>query len=217
MLSSFLFCKEVEYLKIMFNSNGYPNWFFEKCLKTFNAKSNSQMDPDSSVCNNSVYYIAVPYFGRDSRRFVNLLQKIINSKLNLSIKLNAIHKTFKISNYFQLKSRVSFDLCSNVVYEYSCSCDTNLTYIGMSTRHLSTRVKEHLNFNTQTPSAVKNHLMSCTICANCNHRTSSFKVIKKCNSEFETKIYEALLIRKRNPALNRQLYANRSSFLLNVF
>ena len=42
-------------------------------------------------------------------------------------------------------------------------------------------------------------------------------IIKKCNSNFETKILEALLIKKHNPKLNRKLFANGSSFLLNIF
>ena len=33
-------------------------------------------------------------------------------------------------------------------------------------------------------------------------------MIKKCKSEFHTKIHEALFIKKCNPSLNRQLYAN---------
>ena len=42
-------------------------------------------------------------------------------------------------------------------------------------------------------------------------------MIKKCKSEFHTKLHEVLFIKKRNPGLNRQLYANDSLFLLNVF
>ena len=141
--SNFLLYKEIDYLKTMFNLKGYPNWFFDKCLRMFNFQSNQQVDPETSVFNDHIYCIALPYFGKESRRFINNLQKIINSKLNLSIKLNALYKTFKVSNYFQLKSPVPSALCSNVVYEFSCSCDTNLTYIDMSTRHLSIRVKEH--------------------------------------------------------------------------
>ena len=37
------------------------------------------------------------------------------------------------------------------------------------------------------------------------------------NLDFETKIHEALLIKKHNPGLNQQLFANRSSFLLNIY
>ena len=46
---------------------------------------------------------------------------------------------------------------------------------------------------------------------------NSFKIIEKYNLEFHTKIHKALFIKKRNPGLNRQLYANDSSFLLNFF
>ena len=90
-------------------------------------------------------------------------------------------------------------------------------YIGMSTRHLSTRLGEHLGFQLKTESSVKEHIMSCDICSNSKFNVNSFKIIKKCNSNFETKIHEALLIKKHNPKLNRQLFANGSSFLLNIF
>ena len=42
-------------------------------------------------------------------------------------------------------------------------------------------------------------------------------MIKKYKSEFHTKLHEVLFIKKRNAGLNRQLYANDSLFLLNVF
>ena len=46
---------------------------------------------------------------------------------------------------------------------------------------------------------------------------NGFKVLRTCNSEYATKIQETLLIKKHNPQLNRQLYVNGSSFLLNVY
>ena len=73
----------------------------------------------------------------------------------------------------------------------------------MSTRHLSIKVGEHLGFHLKTESLVKDHIMSCDICANSKFNVNSFKIIKKCNSNFETKIYEALLIKKHNPGLDR--------------
>ena len=85
----------------------------------------------------------------------------------------------------------------------------------MSTCHLSFRVGEHLGFHLKTESSVKDHILSCDICANSKFNGNSFKIIKKCNSNFETKIHEALLIKKLR--LNRQLFVNGSSFLLNIF
>ena len=45
----------------------------------------------------------------------------------------------------------------------------------------------------------------------------SFTILKKCNSEYKTKIHEALLIKKRGPKLNKQVYASGASFLLDIF
>ena len=86
----------------------------------------------------------------------------------------------------------------------------------MSTRYLSTKAREHLDFNSQVSSAIKNHTMCCNVYSSVN--LNFFKIIiKKSKSEFHTKIHEALFIKKRNLGLNRQLYANGTSFLLNVF
>ena len=93
----------------------------------------------------------------------------------------------------------------------------NLTYYGMSTRHLITGVREHLDFNSIQRSAIKDHILSCDICSDVQLGLKSFTVIKKCHSEFHTKISEALLIKKDTLKLNRQLYAKEVSFLLQVF
>ena len=42
-------------------------------------------------------------------------------------------------------------------------------------------------------------------------------VTKKCLSDYECKIHEALLIKKHQPKLNKQMYKNSSSFLLELF
>ena len=48
-------------------------------------------------------------------------------------------------------------------------------------------------------------------------KMESFKIRKKCATEYDTKIQEALLIKKLNPKLNKQLYAKKASFLLSIF
>ena len=87
----------------------------------------------------------------------------------------------------------------------------------MSTQHLITRVREHLDFNSIQRSAIKDHILSCDVCSDVQHGIKSFTVIKKCQSKFHTKIHEALLIKKDTPKLNRQLYAKGKFFLLQVF
>ena len=86
----------------------------------------------------------------------------------------------------------------------------------MTTRHLGTRIQEHLHHKT-IKSAIREHFEICQNCKLNNTNLNGFKVLRTCNSEYATKIQEALLIKKHNPQLNRQLYANGSSFLLNVY
>ena len=78
----------------------------------------------------------------------------------------------------------------------------------MSTRHL--RIRVVLCFHLKTESSVKDPFMSCDICADTKFNVNSFKIIKRCTSNFETKILKILLIKRHNPGLNRQLFANGS-------
>ena len=47
-------------------------------------------------------------------------------------------------------------LICNVAYKFTCSCDTNVTYIGMTAQHLGVRVEEHLH--SKKDSAVQKHV-----------------------------------------------------------
>ena len=67
---------------------------------------------------------------------------------------------------FQLKICVFPAFCLNIVYQIFCLCYLRLTYIGMSTHHLSSRVGEHLGFCLKIESCVIDYMMSCNICAN---------------------------------------------------
>ena len=188
---------------------------FNKFLPRFLTADNNSSDRERSEIN-SVVYLNVPCTRKESRRFVSRLAKLFHVKFD--VKVSAIYKTFKTGTCFQLQSRTPLLLCSNVVYKFTCSCDSNLTYIGKSTGYLSTRVGEHLNVASQHEnSAIKQHIFSCTVCYDVRHDLNSFEVLKQCKSDFQTTIYEALLIKKHRPSFNKQLHANGSSFLLNIY
>ena len=87
----------------------------------------------------------------------------------------------------------------------------------MSTRYLITRVREHLNFKSLQDIAIKDHILSCGKCSNNRFNENNFVTIHKCKSEFCSKIHEALLIKKLSPKLNRKMFANGASYLLNIF
>ena len=66
-------------------------------------------------------------------------------------------------------------------------------------------------------SAIKDHIYNCTSCSTNKQPLKSFTILKYCHNDYDTKIHEALLIKRYKPELNKQLYANGASFLLNIF
>ena len=83
-------------------------------------------------------------------------------------------------------------------------------------RHLITRAKEHFNlslivYNKVQLRTIFYHVTFAQLTLN------NFTVLRRCNLDFHTENYEALLIRKYNPSLYRQFYANGASYLLKIF
>ena len=89
------------------------------------------------------------------------------------------------------------------------------------TRHLHTRANELLSLKADKAdskkTSVKDHILMCEERKLINLNVNDFKVIKKCKSEYETKIHETLVIKKQNLKLNSHLHASGSSLLLIVF
>ena len=121
------------------------------------------------------------------------------------------------NRYFQLKTKTPHALYSNVVYQFRCSCNTNLAYTGMTTRLLAARACEHLVSAGPQKSAIKQHIRACAICREEKYTVNSFQILKSCHTDYDTKIQEALLIKKLNPNLNKQLYATGTFLLLTIF
>ena len=74
------------------------------------------------------------------------------------------------------------------------------TYIGKSTRHVITRAKEHLNLGSSVKSKIKDHIIECNLCnkKDMDSLIHHFSVIKKCSSDYDCKIHEALIIKNIN-------------------
>ena len=203
----------------LFSKNEYPTSFFNRILEKFLNQNNgaSNHDFNSPKSQERKFFLTVPYSGKPSTIFLKNIPVLIKSKLDIEI--TPIFKTTKISSYFNIKSRTPSNLQSNVVYKYTCSRDVNVTYVGNSARHLITRAKEHISDCKSNKSAIKNHILNCNSCLDENPKfqVDQFSTMRKCNSAYEAKIHEALLIKKQNPTINKQMYANGTSFLLSVY
>ena len=152
----------------------------------------------------------IPYIGLPSVIFGRRLKRLLKDYYCIDVKV--VFSSFKVKNYFSLKCHTPMPLMANVVYQFTCLCDANSTYIGKTIQHLITRVREH----TTSPSAIKEHLSSCTTCKD-NYSCNSFKGIDSANSDFEVSIKEALYIKHKNPNLNKQLSTQGMSFMLKIF
>ena len=120
--------------------------------------------------------------------------------------MNIYFKSFKVNNYFLLKCSTHIELSSNVVFKFSCPCDTAISFIGYTTRHFITTAHEHLNLSSIAKTSVKDHICSCLHCSKTDLSVINFKVIKKCNTGFEAKIQEALIIKKFNSTIAHLFY-----------
>ena len=91
--------------------------------------------------------------------------------------------------------------------------DQDIRYIGYTSRLLIERTNEHFRGNT----AISDHIASCVKCKHERLTVHNFKVLKECNNKLETAISEAILIKKYNPSLNKQLIKPGITHNLRIF
>ena len=65
--------------------------------------------------------------------------------------------------------------------------------------------------------AISDHIANCVKCKNEKLTVQNFKVLKECNNKLETTINEAILIKKYNPSLNKQLMKPGITHNLRIF
>ena len=86
----------------MFQANGYPDYFFDKSVEKF-LKIKAPLSKDKENMNEEKLFFSVPYFGKSSQLFTKQLSRLIADLT--TVKLIPTCKTFKVGNYFNLKSR----------------------------------------------------------------------------------------------------------------
>ena len=101
-----------------------------------------------------------------------------------------------------MKDPIRGRLRSRVVYKFACA-GCNACYVGETTRHFSTRVREHLV--TDRASHIFKHLQNSEHChALCS--VDCFHILDHASMGFQLKIKEAFHIQRQQPSLNQQLH-----------
>ena len=160
--------------------------------------------------------IVLPFLAKLSLDLRIRLKNSISKSL-LFCKIRVIFKSLtRISNFLQLKDKMLYCVCSNVVYSFPC-VRCNATYSGKTYRHLSDRVAEHsgvsplIGSKSKKSTAVKNNLLFC------DHIVSidDLKILSTTTSgsDFHVKVKESPLISRDEPIPNK----NETSLPLYLF
>ena len=203
------FTIELNNIKSLCSKNGYPSTFTESIIDEFIKSTNISEDNYKPAMyptkranqdnNIKTAYFTVPYYGKASLK----IQKCVKTEMEQhGIKIISSYNTKTVGSYFNLKSSCSNLFKSNIVYQFVCSQDQRVSYIGETTRQFYKRVDEHTR--TDQNSAVFEHLFNCAGCQNHPNVCELFKILISCNNN-NIYSHEALLIKKFRPSLNIQL------------
>ena len=189
---------DVKKLYYIFEKNQYPEGLLNNVFKSYLDRvhnSNNSTPPKDTT----IIYFKLPFLNLSnfSQRKVRMLVKRYCKDLQIKLSFTS----FKIKNLITAKDRVPRSLRSNIVYKFTCA-ECNSVYVGETSRHLSTRVREHL-FSDKN-SHIYKHLKSSSACREaCNE--NCFAVLDSAGTAYKRKIKGALHIMWEGPNLNKQL------------
>ena len=131
------------------HKNLFPSHIIERVIRQYITKTQTVPNIPASPPSNSTHFLKLPYVGPFPILAQNRSRKLRKRYCNdLDVKL--AFSSFKIRDMFGVKNPVPVELRSNVVYKFTyASC--NSCYVGETSRHLSTRIREHLNSDRTSP------------------------------------------------------------------
>ena len=183
--------KSFEKAKKILESNQYPPSFYEpifkKTLNTIITKPEDKQEETEEEEEVEKAMIFLQYRGKLTEKFEHALKRI-EAPCKVIMTLRKL-KTVLPS----LKAPVEKSLKSGVVYEICCS-RCNSRYVGQSSRHLQTRIKEH----SRVSSPVGSHFLQCGV----KLTLDDVKILATSQTLKHLMILEAIFINDTKPVLN---------------
>ena len=125
-----------------------------------------------------------------------------DAQISFDTHIRAAYFTTKTGSYFSLKTKTPPLSSANVVYQFTGSCDENISYIGETRRQLFKRIEEHRS--DKVYSAVFEHLVGCVTCQNVPKFSDCFKILERGTSG-NILTMESLYISRFQLFLNKQM------------
>ena len=195
------FHEDITKLTKILQKNLFPVHLVENIINRYLTFTRYDCNPPASVSDTTrTFYFKLPYIGPFSiitqKKIRHFAKRYCN---NIDIKL--VFSSFKIGSMFSVKDPVPRGLRAGVVYEFLCA-GCSACYVGETTRHFSTRVREHI-YSDRTSHIFK-HLQNSehcrTLCSN-----NCFSILDHASTTFQLKIKEAIHIQWEKPTLNHRL------------
>ena len=148
-----------------------------------------------------------PFTSSHSLQIRNQITRLCNAAFpHLNIRF-VFRSSTRISSFFPFNDKLPKLMRSGVAYLFKCRC-CSASFVGQTTRHLHTRISEHLGISpiTGKPSSspvmfsIFSHLNSTGHSANFD----DFEILSSSSDACELMIQESLLIPKLKPSLNVQ-------------
>ena len=205
-------------------NNGYPNHIVDKQISLALNNSNNNKDNDKETIN--LFYCSQFHqnYKLEERSMKNIIKQNISPvDTNKKIKLIIYYRKFKTSNLL-LHNNPSKNTekvaQTHLIYEFSCplgicnSHTNNSKYIGLTTTSLSRRLTCHKS----QKSAIITHLDThpSTDTPTRQILVDNTKILYKNNDVRRLQIIEALMIKEKNPSINR-INFTRGENILRVY
>ena len=191
--------------------NEYPPTLIDKCVNQYVSKKITENESlNTPNDEDSVRYYKLPYVGPLSLHTQRKISVIIKKFCKPSTDIKLIFTSFKISSLFSTKNSIPKSLKSCIVYKFTCAC-CNAAYIGETSRHLGTRIREHLVTDKQ--SHIYKHLNSSSNCKQlCNE--DCFSILDHGKTKYQLRIKEGIHIGWSKPELNKQVKCLTTSIVV---
>ena len=156
--------QEIDKLKIIFESNGYPKSFVDFCIKKYLDKVFIKKEVVLKASKNELICVLLFIV----KKSLQLRTRLVNSiKNNLKFcKLRVIFPSpYKLNSLFRYKDSLKKKIRSVIVYRYTCS-NCKVTYYGKRYRNFFPRAAEHMGIFNLSVLKVANNQQYLTIYLN---------------------------------------------------
>ena len=139
------FHTQLEVVRKLINSNGFPSHMFDRIVRRF-LEHTFDPRPPVLTASKKIIYFCLPFTGIHSLQIRTQINRLCNAAFpHLGIRF-VFRSSRRISSFFPFKDKVPKYLRSSVVYLFKCRC-CSASYVGQTTRHLHTRISEHLGIS----------------------------------------------------------------------